>query len=566
MIRDFVLRFSCCSSIVFMAITGSYAAGGGVKNSVHNLTAAVAGEPMARICIFCHTPHSADPIAPLWNHELPTMVYTPYSSSTMGSTPGQPTGSSKVCLSCHDGTIALGRLFRSTLPGAGGKIKGRANLTTDLSDDHPISFDYTRNLAAENSELADPTTLKSAGVKLDNHGQLQCTTCHDPHGTEFPQFLVADNAFSGLCIICHIKDGWQASSHATSTATWNGSGTDPWPHSDMETVAENGCESCHTSHQAGRPERLLNFFNEEDNCLVCHGGNAAGKNIEVDLQKAYTHSVSSYLQIHDPDEDALTMPRHVECQDCHNPHMASAGSAPAPGISPVQAGVRGITDAGARVDQADYEYETCFSCHSDNANVPPPVISRQILQPNIRLKFNLSNPSSHPVVGPGHNPDVPSLILPWTETSLVKCTDCHASDSGPGAGGGGAAGPHGSVWPFLLEREYRTADKSMESYQSYAMCYKCHDRESILNDETFKGHKLHVVDQRTPCSVCHDPHGISSTQGTEMNNTHLINFDTTLVTPEPAGGRLEFEDLGRLSGRCFLTCHGEIHAPESYGP
>ena len=128
----------------------------------------------------------------------------------------------------------------------------------------------------------------------------------------------------------------------------------------------------------------------------------------------------------------------------------------------------------------------------------------------------------------------------------------------------GAAGPHGSIFPFLLERNYTTLDGTEESPTEYALCYKCHSRTSILNNESFAAHKKHLVDVKTPCSVCHDPHGISATQGNAINHSHLINFDLSVVFPEPASNRLEFEDLGRFTGRCTLLCHDRSHNGEQY--
>src|SRR5581483_11809040 len=63
---------------------------------------------------------------------------------------------------------------------------------------------------------------------------------------------------------------------------------------------------------------------------------------------------------------------------------------------------------------------------------------------------------------------------------------------------------------------------------------------------------------------CHDSHGISSTQGTPLNNSALINFDTTVVTPDPVTGKLEYDRLGPRAGQCFLSCHGVAHSPLSY--
>jgi hypothetical protein len=92
----------------------------------------------AQTCLFCHAPHSASTVAPLWNRGNPGSTYTPYSSSTSVARPGQPTGASLLCLSCHDGTIALGDvLSRSARIGMAGGVTMGAPLVdravTDVS-------------------------------------------------------------------------------------------------------------------------------------------------------------------------------------------------------------------------------------------------------------------------------------------------------------------------------------------------------------------------------------------------------------------------------------------------
>jgi hypothetical protein len=98
----------------------------------------------------------------------------------------------------------------------------------------------------------------------------------------------------------------------------------------------------------------------------------------------------------------------------------------------------------------------------------------------------------------------------------------------------------------------------VESASAYALCYGCHSRDSILDDESFPEHSKHVESERTPCSACHDPHGISSTQGNSQNNSHLINFDTSIVSPN-SNSLLQFVDNGDRAGSCDLLCHDKEH-------
>lgn len=540
-----------------------------IINSKHNLSASGPGEIRAatesEICIFCHTPHLGAREAPLWNRFSSGTTYIPYSSSTAKAKVGQPTGASKLCLSCHDGTIALG-LVRSrpaAIPlrgGVTGLPPGRSRLDTDLADDHPVSFTYDAGLAAASGELHHPETLRGP-VRLEND-QLQCTACHDPHNNRFGRFLVVDNAGSALCVTCHDPASWAKSSHRNSTKTWNGQGNNPWPHTAYTTVQENGCENCHRPHGAGGKPRLLNHLVEEENCYSCHNGNVASHNIEAEFSKLSAHPVDRTTGVHDPTENPLTAPRHVECVDCHNPHVsptpAVAAAEGSPIAPPSLPGVKGISIDGTVVTEQTKEYELCFRCHADSVERGPASVPRQIAQTNARLQFRPSNASFHPVAAVGKNPKVPSLITPWNPTSRMSCTDCHSNDRGPGAGGTGPRGPHGSQHAPLLERRLELSDYQIENTATYALCYKCHSRDSILGDQSFPYHRLHIVQQQAACTTCHDSHGVE-------NNPHLINFNTLYVSDSTKGPR-KYLSTGPRSGSCTLSCHGKDHEPLTYEP
>jgi predicted CXXCH cytochrome family protein len=551
--------------LALLAFVTPQAADAKVRGSKHDLSgrggAGGSSDGMDQICFFCHTPHTVAPVAPAWSKSQSGILYTPYWSPTLEARVGQPTGTSKICLSCHDGTIARASANRAGRGAGSLALSQRANLTSDLSDDHPISFVYDSALAGQDRQLVDPILLPKE-ILLDQNEEMQCTSCHDPHVSDYPKFLALDTAYSELCTACHDKRGWTRSAHATSPAGWDGSGTTPWPYSEETTVSSNGCASCHTSHAAGIPEALLVFAREEDNCFSCHDGSAAQTDIASEFRKSFRHPVDQSLKVHVATEVPASMPRHVECQDCHNPHAAFRDRASAPNIPASLAGVSGVTSSGSPVETARYEYEVCFRCHADGPDVPPPYVERQILQPNIRLKVDNRNPSYHPIVDTGRNIDVPSLLYPLRETSMIYCSDCHSGNSGSASFE--ARGPHGSSWPFLLERSYSVTDGTVESYQSYALCYKCHDRDVIIRDGPAGMHKTHVVDENVTCSTCHDPHGISATQGNSTNNSHLINFDISIVQPDPTTGLLMFEDLGSNQGLCYVACHGTVHSPAKY--
>ncbi len=549
-----MIRLRIASGLALCILAGT--AHGGIGTTVHNLSVSGPGTikaaSEAEICVFCHTPHNSSPSGPLWNRHDPGTTYTPYNSTTIQAAPGQPSGVSILCLSCHDGTIALGDLIsRPGTPMQGGITTmppGPTNLGTDLSDDHPISFVYADSYAGKPTEFVPPGAL-TGPVHLDAAGRLQCTSCHEPHDNTFGKFLVTSNAAGALCVTCHLKYGWDGpASHKTSGAIWN----------DM-TVAERACENCHLPHTAGNPQRLLRQPEEEANCSVCHDGSVARTNIMGEFGKMYRHPIMDTRGVHDPVEPAIVDQRHVECFDCHNPHAASSSGSPAGPLL----GVRGVSSTGSEVPAPPgiaFEYQLCFRCHADSPGKPPPPTARQFPETNVRNEFSTAGPSYHPVVGEGRNPDVPSLIPPLDTASIIKCTDCHNNDDLSGA-----RGPHGSIYPTLLEREYRTQDGTTESAAAYAMCYKCHDRTSILGNDSFPLHRFHITGDggmghgggpKTPCNVCHDPHG--------SQQVHLVNFDVSVVSPS-SSGRLEHYSTGTFSGGCYLSCHGQNHNPCTYG-
>lgn len=181
----------------------NFASGGGVDLPTGQKRD-MRAESQNETCVFCHTPHFANKTSgvPLWNRQLSSSTYTPYTSSSMQASPAAaPGGSSKLCLSCHDGTLAIGAVNvangqtmgvsvnQHILSNAPGSPSGRQtssdsisakvggpqfnmvgaggdqmpvgagvntgftpNLGSDLTTDHPISFLYDSALATATGE------------------------------------------------------------------------------------------------------------------------------------------------------------------------------------------------------------------------------------------------------------------------------------------------------------------------------------------------------------------------------------------------------------------------------
>ncbi len=234
--KRFITIIAAVAMVIGMSASFSFAT---IVGSPHDFSTA-SWNFRGEICRVCHVPHdneSSDPLAGsgvsglLWNHAVDnTTTFTLYGAAGtlnfLQGTIGQPTGISKLCLGCHDGTVALGQ-FDSNAFGTDTTHAGVDNTTMisdvsgammpatpgDLSRTHPISIMYD-NL--NDSLLHDPNTSVMGSLAsgqtyfikdvLDN-GMVQCSSCHDVHNQEVlgAHLLRVDNSTSGLCLTCHIK-------------------------------------------------------------------------------------------------------------------------------------------------------------------------------------------------------------------------------------------------------------------------------------------------------------------------------------------------------------------------
>jgi hypothetical protein len=193
---------------------------GQIDGSAHDFVDGSTGwNTSTEICVVCHAPHNnLQATGLLWNRDTSTQTYQPYSNlGTMSSVPGQPGGTSLLCLGCHDGTIAVDSYGAKT--GSNNlTVSDSAYVGTDLRNDHPISFAYPTT--AQDPEIKDssqivggtgPLQLLSINVALLDNGNVECQSCHDVHGTNAYNsaaglgLLIQDNTNSALCTICHTK-------------------------------------------------------------------------------------------------------------------------------------------------------------------------------------------------------------------------------------------------------------------------------------------------------------------------------------------------------------------------
>lgn len=571
-------------------------------------------------CTFCHAPHSGvGGNTPLWNQTLSSQTYTPYTSTTykqQGSTQPILGKSTSLCLSCHDGTVAIGQTAAYGKIPLTGSMNNMDVLGTNLGGSHPFSLvlpikdapDLAASLVAQGI-TADPTQA----VKLVG-GNVECTSCHNAHvqgiDTVAQNFLVRDSSNGQMCLACHdpnrivtgqinLLAGWTASAHAISTNQVAGTanaGTYP-------TVASNACTSCHMEHNASGPARLLRPATPAapgidpgtQDCITCHSGpgniSPAAPNVYTEFGKI-SHLLPAGTNGHDAAEPAiLNNNRHATCVDCHSPHNGNALTlfSEPPAIRPPQIGATGIsgTDGITVLTPAVNQYETCFRCHG--SSVGKQVLIKYGYLPtrlvfsgdalNLVPQFSPSSTSSHPVTHDRNSPlPQPSLLanmLNQNGTASARlvgtrifCTDCHSSDDNREFGGSGPTGPHGSIYPHVLERNYQFTQASVpggtvnNTYPTpdlspqgpYALCAKCHDLNNIMSNTSWSQHSRHVSNDGFSCSVCHTAHGLGSLSA-GVSGERLINFDIAVV------GQNQTSPISynRGSNTCTLTCHNATH-------
>lgn len=211
-----------------MAVAATAAFGMQIAGTPHDLSGGYGTTNLGsgEICIYCHTPHNPVQAIPLWNRNNPCGAgFTLYKTSptltaaTKASTFAD-TSVSLFCMSCHDGATGLGNIARpatytmdttTVIP-----VGDSGNLGTNLTNDHPVGFNYNTAQTQDPTLVAIGTAAASLGTVgggsypfFDNglgQGQMmECASCHKVHDNEFGKFLRANNAGSNLCLACHIK-------------------------------------------------------------------------------------------------------------------------------------------------------------------------------------------------------------------------------------------------------------------------------------------------------------------------------------------------------------------------
>jgi predicted CXXCH cytochrome family protein len=362
--KRFVVFISLFALLTLSVAWLANAAAVSVKNSKHNLQYKAVPESgtgtikasvdkdmggTSEICVFCHTPHSGNTQAPLWNKSASVGSYSTYTSDVLaglGYWPaedpknGVPHAKTRICLSCHDGTIALGSLvnlphgvsMQIPMEGTtGGDVQygmpraAAGYIGVELKDDHPVAIKHDNGKDSElkaaisagsnvNLYYEDGVIARKTKNGLEpGAGYVECTSCHDPHDNQYGKFLVETNQMSALCLECHDKTKFPNSIHNTSSVGYSPltGGTPPYDYLGngvSGTVGDVKCMNCHFPHKSSGSGTPGNFsananaefgkyllsFQEEKSCYnspdrwgqtttPCHGNNAQAATNIADL-------------------------------------------------------------------------------------------------------------------------------------------------------------------------------------------------------------------------------------------------------------------------------------------
>jgi predicted CxxxxCH...CXXCH cytochrome family protein len=406
--------------------------------------------------------------------------------------------------------------------------------------DHP--HDQVSGGTHANNVYVDARTYAARANNAGGTTQTQSTA------TRMDRDFDSTRATGGLCMSCH-QTQVDASHGPVTTAMFTPSAhnytasaagtTTTWQYNLDTGAFVRNCTKCHASPAEGQTPVVAAgsgswvqgpHYGQNDSllagvtrggagttaannlvCWNCHGGPRTGHDYSskdvstVLLGKASRHPVESDTT-HDTAAEATATwnsgkfsgtARHVNCLDCHDPHMAKAtlfarsstatsarnaltnAMAGAEGVRyssypalPTTACASGATLPNACVSQttaanfsttpvaATFEYEVCFKCHSSfafgNTTWPNGLSGQQ--ETDVAAEFSPNNKSGHPVVtGLNNYPNstapkslvAAQLLPPWNTnvgTQTMLCSDCHNTDAASPA----AQGPHGSAVTFML--------------------------------------------------------------------------------------------------------------------
>ena len=359
--------------------------------------------------------------------------------------------------------------------------------------------------------------------------------------------------------------------------------------------AHGNCAACHKGHRAVTPTRSKTGGGNPDRvCIACHEGtNLAATTDRAPKLPTWSGQGSGHLKNRFSSRRAEDYTRTVkangktlkltqDCTGCHDPHGKERG----------RLRVTAFDTRGQLLDRRPQSVaEVCFGCHAG-----PEAAPLQSGQSDLGALFAKGTASSHAIgATAAGRPELPSLRASTFQGPL-DCGSCHGNPDPSGA-----KGPHVSTHAAILKAPFgREKDLARLGERANDLCFLCHDKQSIVSNQSFPFHGQHmsgftssgsvtaqrrapalseaaaVLGLRSPrdflpgrggaylpgygepatCATCHASHG-------SLRQPSLIEFDRSVVSPSSVGAP-SFQRTGLGHGNCTLTCHGYDHVQTRY--
>jgi hypothetical protein len=356
------------------------------------------------------------------------------------------------------------------------------------------------------------------------------------------------------------------------------------------------CAACHVGHKGAGLARKAKVQKAtlDQICIACHEGPSLAPTAEgapklptwngqgsAHLSGRFgTRRAGEYSRTFR--QGAKTLRLVMDCSGCHDPHGKERG----------RLRTTAFDSRGQLLNRPPQAVaEVCFGCHAGTEAAP--LASSQA---DIGALFAMGIASGHTIGATAKGrPELPSLRTSAFQEPL-DCGSCHGNPDPSGA-----LGPHVSPNVALLKAPFgREKDLALLGERANDLCFTCHDKQSILANQSFAFHAQHLngftstgsaasqkrnpalseavallgvrssrdlrpgragaylpgFGEPTTCATCHAAHG--STRAAA-----LIEFDRSVVSPSSVGAP-SFQRTGLGHGTCTLTCHGYDHAQTRY--
>jgi hypothetical protein len=490
---------------------------------------------------------------------------------------------SGTCFSCHNGTIATGKL----------SISGKHILTSDTCENCHVNTTWVVAPAA--FDHADPSVV----------GQ-PCATCHNGNPITGKLSISGKHpTTSDNCATCHVTTNWTVAAAkfdhtdpvvAATACEACHNGTTATGKSGVHILTTNTCVNCHTTTNWLVVANRVDHTAVTGTCFSCHDGSHKTASFNPISRKNPTHILTSNLcaSCHTTTlwKPAVLPLDHSQvfgtCFSCHDGTKATGRSA---------AHVKASTDcvlchntiawtgANVRFDHTDpvVAGATCVSCH--NGSMPLAFSKANAAPPHIVSSDNCGDCHTTTAFKPAHIDHSDPVV------AAQLCSSCHDGAHPPALGKTPThiPTPAGSDCKDChTTATFVTSVKPDHTQAGFAgQCFSCHNGTSAKgktpthfvtsnscdlchNTTLFKpaafDHSDTLVSGK-PCFACHDgapvhapAQGKSSAAGGHLPTSNSCENCHASFTTWVTAIKFPHDDAVAAATPC-ATCHDGNHAP-----